>query len=45
MFSPGTFQADYGSSVTYKKGVGMIRKIVNGYFYLQSMLVRAELVN
>ena len=38
------FQVDYGSSVTYKKGIGIIRKIMNGYFYSQSKLVRAELV-
>lgn len=39
------FHADYGSSVTYKKGIGIIQTIENGFIYYRSNLVKAELVN
>lgn len=39
------FHEDYGSSVTYKKGIGMIQTIENGIVYYQSNLVKAEIIN
>ncbi len=39
------FGADYGSSVTFKKGVGIIESIENGIIFYKRTLVRAEIVN
>ena len=39
------FHIDYGSSVTYKKGIGIIQTRENGFIYYQRNLVKAELVN
>ena len=39
------FSADYGSSVTYQKKIGIIESILNGFIFFKRTLVRAEIVN
>ena len=38
-----TFREDYGYSITFKRGAGIIRLIRNGFVYSRQILVKAEI--
>lgn len=37
------FGVEYGSSISYQKGVGMTRLIVNGFIFIKKILVNAKI--
>lgn len=37
------FGADYGYSITFKKGIGITNSILNGFAYYRRTLIKAEI--